>query len=151
MLLLKRLLLWTVLLHGLIFIGVQHAGGVLFVFEVGLIMEFKEYVNGGEFTLTSNNETASIGLLMLLSISGKLIAIIALLVKRFKVFGVLSFIALFLLWFSYYNINFAQQSAIGSRDTFFTGLPFLLLSVLFVTFFILGYKDLAIKKANKEL
>lgn len=132
MVLLKRLLLWTICLQGLIFIALGHGGGVLFFLDLFALVEFTAFVNEKNFNPFTLDIAHNIGFVVTLSFLGKLFIVIALFIKRKRRFLILSFIGLIQLWLSFFYLAYDFPNNKESYTAFITGLPFLILSVLFI-------------------
>lgn len=145
MVLLKRLLLWSVCLHGLILISLGHGGGFLFFVDLFALVEFTEFVNERNFNPLTLGSAHNMGFIVLLSFFGKLFAIIALFIKRKKRFLILSFIGLIQLWLSYLYLSYHFTSDNAAYTAFITGLPFLILSILFILFSYMQWKNQTVR------
>ena len=132
MVLLKRLLLWTICLQGLILIALGHGGGFLFFLDFFALVDFKEFFKERNFNPLTLDMAHNIGFVVLLSVSGKLFTVIALFIKRKRRFLTLSFIGLIQLWLSYFYLAYNFTTNTAAYTAFITGLPFLILSVLFI-------------------
>ena len=130
----KRIKIWTMILHSMIIIGAGHGIGILGIMDIACIPKIIE--NG-----IQNNNFGDFGdnliLVGLISLIGKIVLIISLFMKKEPNKNIAGLIGLFILWVSFYvlvsgNWNYDSLYELA----FWTGLPFLFCSiVLFVLFF----------------
>ncbi len=130
----KRIKIWTIILHSIIIIGAGHGIGILGIMDIACIPQIIE--NG-----IQNNNFGDFGdnliLVGLISLIGKIVLIISLFMKKEPNKNIAGLIGLFILWISFYvlvsgNWNYDSLYELA----FWTGLPFLICSiVLFVLFF----------------
>ena len=130
----KRIKIWTMILHSMIIIGAGHGIGILGIMDIACIPKIIE--NG-----IQNNNFGDFGdnliLVGLISLIGKIVLIISLFMKKEPNKNIAGLIGLFILWVSFYvlvsgNWNYDSLYELA----FWTGLPFLICSiVLFVLFF----------------
>ncbi len=132
MVLLKRLLLWTICLHGLILITFAHSGGFVFMLDLSFLSASTDFFDERNFNPFTLDIIHNIGFVVTLSFLGKLFIVIALFIKRKRRFLILSFIGLIQLWLSFFYLAYDFPNNKEAYTAFITGLPFLILSVLFI-------------------
>lgn len=141
MVLLKRLLLWSICLHGLIIIAAGHGVGVIFILDVFSIIDFRSFIKEENFGLIPTSFFEVMGIAVVFSVIGKVLAIVALFIKKQRLFFFLSVIGLANLWLSFFYLSYGLKYNNSSYISFISGFPFLGLSVLFVVFAFLHIKN----------
>ncbi len=145
MVLLKRLLLWSICLHGLILITFAHSGGFLFMLDLAFLSASTEFFDERNFNPFTLDIIHNIGFVVTLSFLGKLFTVIALFIKRKKRFFILSFIGLIQLWLSFFYLAYDFRNNNEAYTAFITGLPFLILSILFILFSYMQWKNQTVR------
>ncbi len=141
MVLLKRLLLWTICSQALIVIAMAHGVGVMFFMDLFAIIDFRNFIKEENFSLIPKPFYEGIGIAIVLSVIGKVLAIVALFIKKQRLFFILSFTALASLWLSFFYLSHDLDHNNSLYAALISGLPFLGLFILFVVFAFLHIKN----------
>lgn len=141
MVLLKRFLLWIMLLQGVIVIAAGHGVGIMILLDCVALIDYADFIKEETFTFFPKKGSNDLGIAIIFSITGKLFTIVALFIKRRGRFFVLSLIGLTQLWLSYFYLSYHFTSDNAAYTAFITGLPFLLLSFLFIVFACMQWKN----------
>ena len=119
--------LYMIVFHALIILGVGHGIGFMGLIDVASIPNL---ISDYGFTLKGSfsDRIMSIGLI---SLVGKVLLLISFFIKKFQTKEILEFLGLILLWGSFFFLNFNLGSNSSGGIIFFTGIPFLISSVIF--------------------
>ncbi|WP_299834825.1 hypothetical protein [uncultured Tenacibaculum sp.] len=130
----KTVKIFTIVSHALIILGVGHGIGFMGLIDVASIPNL---ISDYGFTLKGSfsDRIMSIGLI---SLVGKVLLLISFFIKKFQTKEILEFLGLILLWVSFFFLNFNLGSNSSGGIIFFTGIPFLISSVIFAFVMVFG-------------
>jgi hypothetical protein len=128
----KSWTIWTITLNFFILIGAGHGLACIGLIELaGLFYGYRLGENPLSFSLTNSYEK-SMGVSALFSLIGQIFLLLSLLLKKYNTIFWTRIIGLVLLWVGFYYLthNFSDDPA--SQLGFFTGLPFMIMSIRLV-------------------
>lgn len=145
----KKLKIYTLLIHCFIVIGAGHGIGIMGIFDVVGITQIPEMLkNGIEFEFNGGFEDR-LSLVIISSLIGKLILIISLFLKKTQSKNITGIFGLILLWTSVYLLTSGNWGYSSLYEiAFWTSTPFLI-SSMFLTYYIV--KSISQNKQNIEL
>ncbi len=132
----KKLKIYTLLIHCFIVIGAGHGIGVMGIFDIIGILQIPEILKNGIYFDFYGSLQDRLSLVTIFSIFGKFFLILSLLFKNNLSKNITSFIGLIFLWASVYLLtsgNWGYDSLY--KIAFWTSIPFLI-SSLFLTYYI---------------
>lgn len=145
----KKLKIYTLLIHCFIVIGAGHGIGIMGIFDVIGILQIAEMLkNGIEFDFNGGFEDR-LSLVIISSILGKLILVISLFLKNTRTKNLTGLFGLIFLWGSVYLLSSGNWDYDSLYEiAFWTSTPFLI-SSMFLTFYMI--KNVSQSKMNIEL
>tara|TARA_R100000935_G_C2696741_1_gene108693 strand:- start:32 stop:493 length:462 start_codon:yes stop_codon:yes gene_type:complete len=136
----KKIKIFTIILHSLIIIGAGHGIGILLFFDFLSIPDL--FRNGLKYNLNADYQDRLM-LVGLISVIGKIIMIFSLFVKTMRIKNLTGLSGILLLWISVYFLTSGNWSYNSLYEfSFWTSVPFLISSVLLTI--------LIIKNSNKN-
>lgn len=125
----KPLIVWTIALNALIFVGLGHVGGFLFLIELVFLPEVFSWISGG-LPFNFGSSDMSILIIVFSSLLGQCALVTTLLYRNFRLAAIQRMVSIILLWTGYFFLSYQFLENKSSAISFYSGIPFLLISVL---------------------
>ncbi|WP_445738499.1 hypothetical protein [Mariniflexile sp.] len=134
----KKIKIFTILIHSFIIIGAGHGIGIMGMIDIASIPNL---IDNYGFTLSGNfdDNIMSIGLLSLI---GKILLIFSLFVKINRIKNLTGLIGILLLWISVYFLTSGNWNYDSLYElAFWTSVPFLISSIILTYLIIKNFKQ----------
>lgn len=138
----KKIKIFTILIHSFIIIGAGHGIGIMGILDVIGITQIPEmYKNGIEFNLNGDFQDR-LSFVIIFSLIGKVLLIISLFLKGNRKKNISTIFGIIFLWISVYLLSSGNWNYDSLYEiAFWTSVPFLILSIILTYLIIKNVKQ----------